>query len=40
MIKSRRLGWAGHAVRMKESAFKIVKGDPTGKGPLGRSRRR
>ena len=37
-----RLRLAGHVARMKEvrSAFKIVSGTPTGKGPLGRRRRR
>ena len=42
MIKSRRLRWAGHVARMEEgrSAFKILKGKPTGKRPLGRPRRR
>ena len=41
MIKSRRLRWAGHVARMEErSAFKILTGKPTGKIPLGRSRRR
>ena len=42
MIKSRRLGWAGHVARMEEgtSAFKILTGKPTGKRPLGRPRRR
>ena len=41
MIKSRRLRWAGHVARMEESrsAFKILTGKPTGKRPLGRSRR-
>ena len=41
-IKSRRLRWAGHVARMEEgrSAFKILKGKPTGKRPLGRPRRR
>ena len=40
MIKSRRLRWAGHVVRMEEgrSAFKILTGKPTGKRPLGRPR--
>ena len=35
MIKSRRLRWAGHVARMEEgrSAFKILKGKPTGKMP-------
>ena len=42
VIKSRRLRWAGYVARMEEgrSAFKIVKGKPTGKRPLGRPRRR
>ena len=42
MIKSRRLRWAGHVARMEKcrSAFKILKGKPTGKRPLGRPRRR
>ena len=41
-IKSRRLRWAGHVPRMEEgrTAFKILKGKPTGKRPLGRPRRR
>ena len=41
-IKSRRLRWAGHVVRMEEgrSAFKILSGKRTGKRPLGRPRRR
>ena len=41
MIKSRRLRWAGHVVRMEEgSAFKILTGKPTGKRSLQRPRRR
>ena len=34
--------WAGHVARMEESrsAFKLLTGNPTGKRPLGRSRRR
>ena len=42
MIKSRKLGWAGHVARMEESrsVFKILTGKPTGKRPLGRSKRR
>ena len=42
MIKSRRLRWAGHVVRMDEgrSAFKILTGMSTGKRHLGRSRLR
>ena len=40
VIKSRRLRWAGHVVRMEEgrSAFKILTGEPTGKIPLGMPR--
>ena len=42
VIKFRRLTWPGHIARMEESrsAFKILTGTPTGKRPLGRSRRR
>ena len=42
VIKSRRLRWAGHVVRMEEgrSAFKILTGKYTGKRPLGRPWRR
>ena len=42
VIKSRRLRWAGHVARMEEgkSAFKILRGKPTGKRPLGRPRRK
>ena len=42
MIKSRRLTWAGHVASMEEdrSALKILTGKPTGKRPLGSSRRR
>ena len=42
MIKSRRLRWAGHVARMEEgrSAFKILAGNPTGRRPLERPRRR
>ena len=42
VIKSRRLRWAGHVARMEEgrSAFKILTGNPTGKRPLGRPKRR
>ena len=41
IIKSRSR-WAGHVARMKEgrSVFKILTGKPTGKGSLGRPRRR
>ena len=40
-IKSRRMRWAGHVVRMEEgrSHFKFLTGKSTGKRPLGRSRR-
>jgi len=36
------LRWGGHLARMEEggSTFKIIIGQPTGKRPLGRSRRR
>ena len=42
MIKSIRLRWASHVVRMEEgrNAFKILTGTPTGKRSLGRRRRR
>jgi hypothetical protein len=42
MIKSRRMRWAGHVARMKEkrNAYRILVGEPEGKRPLGRPRRR
>ena len=41
MIKSKRLRWAGHVVRMEDrSAFKILIDTPPGKRLLGRLRRR
>ena len=42
VIKSRRLRCAGHVARKEEgkSALKILLGEPTGKRPLGRPRRR
>ena len=42
MIKSRRMRWTGHVARKEEgrNAFKILTGKPTGKRPLGRTRRR
>jgi hypothetical protein len=42
MIKSRRMRWAGHVVRMgeKRNEYRILVGQPDGKRPLGRSRRR
>ena len=40
--KSRRLRWTGRVARMEEvrSSFKILTGEPTGKRPSGRPRRR
>jgi hypothetical protein len=40
MIKSRRMRWAGHVVRMgrKRNAYRILVGKPEGKRPLGISR--
>jgi hypothetical protein len=42
VIKSRRLRWVGHIVRMQEdrSDFKMLTGTPTGKRPLGRPKHR
>jgi hypothetical protein len=42
MIKSRRMIWAGHVVRMgeKRNASSIFVGKPDGKRSLGRPRRR
>ena len=42
LIKSRKLRWAGNVARMEKgrSPFKILKGTPRGKRPLGRPRRR
>ena len=42
MIKSSRVRWGGHVARLEKgrSAFIILTGKPTGKGPLGRLRRR
>ena len=40
-IKFRTLRWAEHVSRIEQrDIFKILTGKPTGKGPLGRSRRR
>ncbi|KAJ4428733.1 hypothetical protein ANN_25726 [Periplaneta americana] len=41
-IKSRRLRWAGHVARMRESrnAYRLLVGRPEGKRRLGRPRRR
>ena len=42
VIKSKRLRWAGHVVRMEEgrSALKLLTGIPAGNIPLGSPRRR
>jgi hypothetical protein len=42
MIKSRRMKWAGHVVRIgeKRNAYKILVGKPEGRRPLGKPRRR
>jgi hypothetical protein len=42
MIKSRKMRWAGHVARMgeKKNAYRILVGNPEGKRPLGRPRRR
>jgi hypothetical protein len=42
MIKSRRMRWAGHVARMgeKRNAYRILVGNPEGKKPLRRPRRR
>jgi hypothetical protein len=42
MIKSRRMRWTGHVVRMgeKRNAYRILVGKPEGKRPLGSPRRR
>ena len=39
VIKSRRLRWAGHVVRVEEGrwVFQFLTGKPTGKRPLRRS---
>ena len=41
-INSRRITWAGRVARIEEgrSAFKMLTGNPTGKRPLGRPRRK
>jgi hypothetical protein len=41
-VKSRRMRWAGHVVRMGEERkmYKVLVGKPEGKRPLGRPRRR
>jgi hypothetical protein len=42
MIKSRRMRWAGHVARMRETrnVYRILVGKPEGRRPLGRPRRR
>jgi hypothetical protein len=42
MIKSRRIRWAGHVARMEENrkAYNILAGEPEGKRPLVRPRRK
>ena len=41
-LKSRRLRWAGHVARMEQSrnTYRVLVGNPEGKRPLGRPRRR
>ena len=41
-LKSRRLRWAGHVVRMEQfrNAYRVLVGKPETKRPLGRPRRR
>jgi len=38
VIKSRRMGWAGHVARMgeKRGVYRVLVGNPEGKRPLGR----
>jgi hypothetical protein len=42
VIKSRRLRWAGHVARTRESrcAYRVLVGKPEGGRPLGKPRRR
>ena len=42
VIKSRRMRWAGHVVRMGEerAVYRVLVGKPEGKRPLGRPRSR
>jgi hypothetical protein len=41
VIKSRRMRWAGHVVRMEEKrgVYRVLVGKPESKRPLGRPRR-
>jgi len=42
VIKSRRIRWAGHVVRMGEErwVYRVLVGKPEGRRPMGRPRRR
>jgi len=42
VIKSRRMRWAGHLVRMGEErgVYRVLLGKPEGRRPIGRPRRR
>jgi hypothetical protein len=42
IIKLRKIRWAGHVARMGEkmSVYRLLVGNPKGKRPLGRPRRR
>jgi len=42
VIKSRRMGWAGHVacIREKRRVYRVLVGNPERKRPLGRTRRR
>jgi hypothetical protein len=42
VIKSRRMRWAGHVVRMRKRriVYRVLVGKPEGRRPLGRPRRR
>jgi hypothetical protein len=42
MIKSRRMRWTGHVARLgeKRNAYRMLVGNPEGKRPLERPRRR
>jgi len=42
VVKSRRMGWAGHLARRGETRgiYRVLVGKPEGKRPLGRPRRR
>jgi hypothetical protein len=42
IVKSRRMRWAGHVARMgaNKTVHRILVGEPEGKRPLGRPKRR